>query len=149
MRHTSVFYRLLNDGALIRLPFQVRIGTITTAAGAGIVEPGQAIAVHSMALAEAFLTPRKAASLVALSQELLDAAGSAAETLISRSLRASVSEAVDSEFISIIMAGVSPISSTDVALADLRRFARRRRPDRAIQAVLAGRAQRRTPGCYH
>src|SRR5687767_2520749 len=28
LRHTSIFYRLLADGALIRLPFQVRVGSI-------------------------------------------------------------------------------------------------------------------------
>ena len=51
-----------------------------------MVQPGQAIAVHSMALAEAFLTPARRL-MVALTQELLDAGGSAAEALISRSAR--------------------------------------------------------------
>jgi HK97 family phage major capsid protein len=112
--------RLLADSALTRLPFDVVIGSIATAAGAAIVDRGAAIPVRSMSLSQATLARRKAAALVALSKELLDAGGSAAEGLLTRSLRASVSEAVDADFVAnIVMSGISATNSSTDALADL------------------------------
>jgi HK97 family phage major capsid protein len=120
LRHTSIFYRLLADSAMTRLPFDVVIGSIATAAGAAIVDRGEAIPVRSMALEQATLQRRKAAALVALTKELLDAGGTAAEGLLTRSLRASVSEAVDADFLTnVVLSGVSATNSTTDALADL------------------------------
>jgi Phage capsid family len=119
LRHGSIFYRMLADGGLIRLPFAVRVGSIINAAGASIVTPGAAIPVSRLDLEASNLERKKAAALLVLSRELLDS-GTAAESLISRSLRASVSLAVDSEFVTDIKTGGAVTNAaTANVLADL------------------------------
>jgi hypothetical protein len=99
LRTTSVFYRMLADNALVRLPFSVRIGRIASGATAEIVQAGESIPVTSLQLADGVtLERRKAAGLLVVTQELLDAGGTAVEGLISRNLRTSVGQAVDLDF---------------------------------------------------
>jgi HK97 family phage major capsid protein len=119
LKWSSAFYRLLADGALIRLPFRVRVGAIGTAAGAAVISPGAAIPISWMQLEGTTLDERKAAALCVLTEELLRAAGPASESLISRSLRATVGQAVDAEFVSIITEGVAPITGTTAPYDDL------------------------------
>jgi HK97 family phage major capsid protein len=118
LRWSSAFFRMYGDGALIRLPFRVRVGTIATAAGGGIVEGGAAIAVQKMALDTVTLDRQKAAGIVVLSRELLGS-DQAAEALITRSLRGSVSVAVDTEFVAILLAAATAGNATADPLADL------------------------------
>ena len=89
LRWSSAFYRLLADGALIRLPFRTRVGGIGTAAGASIVSPGAAIPISWMALSSAVLDEQKAAAMVALTDELLRAAPAAEALICARSAPAS------------------------------------------------------------
>jgi HK97 family phage major capsid protein len=110
---------MLNDGAMVRLPFEVRVGSIGVAAGASIVDMGEAIPVQRMSLSTQTLDRQKVGAIVVLSRELLDAS-SAAEGLITRSLRASVAAAVDGEFINMLLAGVTPTAASANPLADLR-----------------------------
>lgn len=117
-RHSSIFYRMLDDGAFVRVPFKVIIGQILTAAGAGVVEPGAAIAAQKMNAAQVGQLDRlKVGALVVLTEQLVNQA-TGAEALISRSLRASTSEAADALFLSQVPAAVQ--NSTGEPLADLR-----------------------------
>jgi hypothetical protein len=120
LSQSSAFYRMLADGGLVRLPFAVRVGSIGTGASAAIVKPGMAIPVSQMTLANVELERRKAAGIVALSNELLADGGAAAEALISRSLRVAVGTAVDAAFVTTLLDGVSGSGATPNAMTDLR-----------------------------
>ncbi len=51
LRNEIVFFALLNGG-MVKLPFRTMVGTIATAFGAGIVQPGFAIAVTKASLTQ-------------------------------------------------------------------------------------------------
>ena len=117
LRATSAFFRML-DGGMIRLPLRTRIGAIASGASADLVAPGAAIPVSTMQLAAATLPDIKVAAIFAASRELLEQPG--AEALLSRSLRASVSEAADQAFVDILALAASTSPSTGAPLGDLR-----------------------------
>jgi hypothetical protein len=118
LRWSSVFFRMLGDGGLIRLPFKVRVGSVITGVGAGIISAGQAIPVKRMDLESVELPRQKVGAIVSLTREVLDS-GTAAESLISRSLRSSVSLAVDAAVVSQLTTGAVSIAATSTPLADL------------------------------
>jgi HK97 family phage major capsid protein len=119
LRHESVFMAMLNGG-MIRLPFNTMTGSIATAFGASVVQPGMAIPVRKAGLTQGpELVVRKAAALVALSRELLQAGGSAAEALLSRSLRGETAKAVDAEALVILKAGAGTSAATANVETDL------------------------------
>jgi HK97 family phage major capsid protein len=118
LRHRSVFYSIVGD--VVRLPFNVRIGTVATGAGAAVVGPGQPIVTARMDFGNSSLERRKAGAIVVLSDQLIRAIG-VGERLIGQSLRDSVAEAVDQDVINnILLVGVTPTAATTAPLTDLR-----------------------------
>jgi HK97 family phage major capsid protein len=119
LRTSSAFYKMLDDNGFIKLPFNVRLGVVTSAAIGGTVVPGQAVRVQQMAMGNTELTRRAAGCILSLSNELLAAAGSAVDALLSRSLRGSVGLAVDAEMLTVLLSGASSTAATSAPLADL------------------------------
>lgn len=127
LRSRSVFFRLLRDGALVRVPLRTRLGVITADATGWVVGAGAAVPVSRMGLAAPTLDPVKAAAIAVLTDEMVASPGS--EGLITRALRGAVADAVDGQFLAMIVDGASPSSTPSAAssgntaaaaLADLR-----------------------------
>ncbi len=122
LRNSSVFYRLL-DGEMVRVPLQKRIGIATADASGFIVGEGNPVPVSRLDVTKAQLQPFKAAALIVMTEELLEATTS--EKHISRELRRGVTAAVDGKFFSEMVDGSTPtITSTgsdaDAVVLDLR-----------------------------
>jgi hypothetical protein len=119
LRHSSVFYRVYNDRAFVRVPFNSQLGAVFTGASASVVAPSAAIPVRRMDLAVASGLPSiKCAAIIAMTRELVD--GTDGESLVSRSLRGSVAQAVDQHFINqILISGVPATPSLGSPLSDL------------------------------
>lgn len=117
-RTTSAFYRILADGAFVRLPMNARVGLITSAASAGVVAEGKSIPVSKVVLGNVTLTPQKVGALVVVTDTLLLATGSE-QSVFNRELLSVISAAVDTAFVDKIDTGLTPITSSG-PLADLR-----------------------------
>jgi hypothetical protein len=119
LRSRSAFFRLLGDGSFSRVPMQTRVGISTTNATGWIVGAGKPVPLTRLNIAPGAMDPIKAASLMVVTEELLEAAGPAAEALFGRELRGAVADVVDREFFSIIGQGITPQTATANPLTDL------------------------------
>jgi hypothetical protein len=61
LRWSSIFFRMLSDNGIIRLPFEVRVGSIFAASGAAVITKGQAIPVSRMDIGAAELARQRPA----------------------------------------------------------------------------------------
>jgi hypothetical protein len=103
LRQSSAFYAMLNDA--VRLPFETYCGSISVGAAASAHHPGMAIPVTSLSLGTNNVLGRNAAAgIVVLTEELLQQ-GTSVESIITRSLQASVGDAIDSAFLTQVLAG--------------------------------------------
>ena len=123
LRSTSIFDRMLTDGALRRIPLQTRV-TSTTAAAIG-TETAQTYPkpVSSITLGQSALERRKASTILVLSEEVVGNMSPAALAFIDAELRAAVSAGMNAGILSTVAAGLTPTTSsgTDAAavLADV------------------------------
>ncbi len=127
MRTRSVFYRLLNDNAFLRVPLNKRVAITTAAATGWIIGEGKPVPLSRLSLANAMLTPVRAAALIVVTDELARDVSASGQTLFSRELKGAVSDAVDQKFFEIIIddttdAEVIPSTGDDIEaiLIDLR-----------------------------
>jgi hypothetical protein len=99
--------------AMKRIPLQTAtVGSIGTAAVAGISEERGVKVVSRLSLENSQLTPIKVAVIIALSKELLRAAPDEAQQLISRELIAACALASDRQFLAVATSGVTPFTSS-------------------------------------
>lgn len=117
LRGRSVFARLLADGA-VRLPLKTRTAVVTALASAWITGEGLPVPVSGMALAGSALQERKAAALVVVTNELLRSTAPAGRALVDASLKAAVSDALDSSFLDIVGDGIAPLPASGPTAAD-------------------------------
>jgi Phage capsid family len=105
------------------VPLHVTFGVTTADASAAVAGEGAAKRVSSISFGRGTLTARKAATLVAVSDDLLRFNSSVG--LIESSLRAGIADAVDSIFLSTLISGTTPIASAGAtaanAMNDIRR----------------------------
>lgn len=123
LRSTSIFDRMLTDGAMRRIPLQTRI-TSATAAAIG-TETAQTLPkpVSSITLGQSALERRKSSSILVLSEEVVGNMSPAALEFIDGELRAAVSSGMNTGILSTVAAGLTATGSsgTDAAavLADI------------------------------
>ena len=85
---------------------------VTTLGASGFtVNESVAKPISRLSLEGADLTPRKSLVILVLSRELLLMGGSGADNLIQRELAGAVASAVDTEFVSALTTGLTPIPS--------------------------------------
>jgi HK97 family phage major capsid protein len=117
----ACFDAVLVDSHIV--PLHVTFGVTTADASAAVAGEGAAKRVSSISFGRGTLTARKAATLVAVSEDLLRFNSSVG--LIESSLRAGVADAVDSIFLSTLISGTTPIASAGAtaanAMNDIRR----------------------------
>lgn len=119
-RNRSAFYRLLADGAFVRMPFYTPIGmVVATASGAAVAE-GAATPIGKVKLATMQLLPQKAVALIVCTAEMLRNVSAAGQTLFSRELLGAVSDAVDGAFFSQLVDTASPAIGSSSPLVDVR-----------------------------
>jgi hypothetical protein len=113
MRTTSAFYRILADRAFVAAPLNVRVGVTRTPSQvvAGTVDEAKAKPMAPLGMLTFILSPMKAAVLGAVTNELLDDISAEGQTHFANELKAAVAMAVDAKFLSLVSAGVTPITS--------------------------------------
>lgn len=120
LRSISVFDRMLADLAMRRVPLRTRLAVSSVAAVGAEVDEWEAVPVSSLAIAGPGLSPRKVMALIAVTNEVLDGAGSAGSALLARELRAGVASATDGAFLGgLVTSGTATIAGTASPLADL------------------------------
>jgi HK97 family phage major capsid protein len=110
----SAFDAVLADAHVA--PLHVRFSVVTSDATAAVANEGAAKRMSSISLGTGTLSARKAATLVAISEELLRF--NSAVGLIETSLRNGVAAAVDSIFLTALIAGTTPIASAGASAAN-------------------------------
>ena len=118
-RTSSAFFRIWNDAAFIRLPFNARVGLVTGTAVGSTVPEGKSVPVSKVVLGNVLLSPTRVAALCVVTDSLLFAIDAAGQSVFNRELLSVISSAVDAAFIADISAGITPTASTS-PLADLR-----------------------------
>lgn len=128
MSTASVFFRLLSDSVLVRLPLRTRVGVAAGAASAAVTAEGQAVPVCRVTIDNVTLDTVRAAGLLVVTKELVLDTGPAGQQLFNRSLRNALAEIVDHRFLEIVLgddtaaqAFASSGPEPEDALRDLRR----------------------------
>jgi HK97 family phage major capsid protein len=109
----AAFDAVLADSNIV--PLHVTFALTTADATAAAAGEGAAKRVSSISFGRGTLAARKAATLIAVSEELLRF--NSAVGLIENSLRAGIADAVDSIFLSTLISGTTPIASTGATAA--------------------------------
>jgi len=117
LRSAGAFDAMLTS--MVPVPLRTRVVVVTTSATGSVVAEGAAKSISSMALANAELEQQKAAALVAITTEMAQLGGAATLNLLRLELSGAVRLATDVEFLSILLAGVTPITATTNFLSDL------------------------------
>jgi hypothetical protein len=127
IRSRSVFFRLFNDNAFVRVPLNRRVAVTTAAASGWIIGEGKPVPLSRLSLANAMLVPIRAAALIVVSDELARDVSAAGQVLLGRELKGAVADAVDQKLFDIIVDEATDaeiIESTgdgvDAILTDLR-----------------------------
>jgi hypothetical protein len=98
-----------------QVPLHVRFSVVTSDATAAVAGEGSAKRISSISIGSGAVTARKAAVHVVASEELLRY--QSAVGLIETSLRAGVSDAVDSIFLLALIAGTTPVAASGTTAA--------------------------------
>lgn len=124
MSTSSVFYRLVNDGLVRKLPFHKRIGLATSSPTGAIVAEGAARPISRIVISSAMLQPIVVSSMLVTTKEML--LEPEAEGLFNRELKSVLGQAVDATFIEAILGDTGAVSipssgaDVDDAIADVR-----------------------------
>ena len=111
LRTTSVFFRLLADNALRRVPLRQRVGIISGGSTGWIIGEGEAARLSKMTLRNGVLEPVRAAAMTILTDELWRNVSTSGQLSLVRELKGSVALVVDAKFLELIFD-----SSTDGSL---------------------------------
>jgi HK97 family phage major capsid protein len=111
LAHVGVFDSML-AGGMIRVPLSTTVGAISVGASAYSIGEASAKQVSRLSLTNGQLEVLKSHCLLVLTNDLLRFAGPEAERLIARELTMATAQATDSQFISILSAGVTPGTSS-------------------------------------
>jgi hypothetical protein len=118
LRNVGVFDRMLNSG-MKRLPLQTRIVQTTSVVTATIVGQGSPKTISRLTLTGDQLDRIKASATIIMNDELVMAAtGIGAMGYLGRELQNGVALSTDTQFLSIITNGVSPIASSGITSLD-------------------------------
>jgi hypothetical protein len=120
---SSIFFRLIADGAFVRVPMHTRAAIVSGAATGYIVGEGLPVPVSKLQLRNQFLSELKAAALVVVSSELLSNLSAAGQILFNKELKSAVSKVVDAKFLSEMVDDSDTLvisSSGDDPMFDLR-----------------------------
>ena len=128
LRSTSVFFRLLNDNALRRVPLRQRVGIVSGGATGWIIGEGKPARLSKLMLRNGVLEPVRAAAMVVMTDELWRNVSTAGQTTFAKELKGAVGQVVDAKFLELIFEsstdGSETISSAgadnDDVLTDLR-----------------------------
>lgn len=121
LRNDSVFFSMLQAGALRKVPLNVRLGAITAGAKASIVAEGVSKPISKLTTSSlTMLAPQKATAIICITKEVVDSATAEAESVVAAELRAGVAAAVDAQFISAVKTGATVIAATASMGADLK-----------------------------
>jgi hypothetical protein len=125
LRTRSVFFRMLSDGAFVRVGLRTRLGIVIASATAALKPGGSAIALSKLELRNQLLEPLSAASMFVATDEILADISSAGQQLFVKELRAAVSDETDRVFFDAITDSSTPVvtssgTSATAAKNDLR-----------------------------
>ncbi|MGQ7793753.1 phage major capsid protein [Faunimonas sp. B44] len=128
LRNSSIFFGLLESGAMTRVPLRTRFSSTTARATAFVSGEGSATPISRLEIAGDLVDLQRAAGFIILSRELLESAGSAAEAFLSRELRRAMAAVVDEGLLNTIVdSGTAAFPSAgadaDAALEDIRGLA--------------------------
>jgi len=115
-----VFFRLVNDRAVKVVPLRTYVAVVTSGITALIVSEGAAKPVSQLQLANRTLVPRKVASSVVATAELLASAAPEAPSLFATALREGIAAEVDAAFFAMIDPGTGSIAGTSNPWDDIR-----------------------------
>jgi hypothetical protein len=106
----GAFDRLLSD--MKRVPLHTRVVMATSSITGAVVGEGQSAPVSSLTVDGATTDVFKAVAVVVASSELLRLGGGVGAQLFSKELRQAVSISTDSQFVSVLTAGLTPITAS-------------------------------------
>lgn len=111
LRGQNVYDTLLPS--MRKCPFLQAVSVITLAAVGAGVDEGNFKPVDSMEIGTSGpLVPRKNSALVVMTADLWRSISAEAQSMVNRSLSASVSAGTDAEFFAAILDGISPVASS-------------------------------------
>ena len=116
LRSVGAFDKLLP--AMLSAPPRTRIVLVTTGAVGSSVGEGATKTISSLSLSSSGLTERKAAATIIVSDELARHGGAEAAELFAAELRSAVAKVTDEVFVSVIVAGLSPIVSSGSSVSN-------------------------------
>ena len=102
LRSTSVFFRLLNDNALRRVPLRQRVGIVSGGATGWIIGEGKPARLSKLMLRNGVLEPVRAAAMVVMTDELWRNVSTAGQTTFAKELKGAVGQVVDAKFLELI-----------------------------------------------
>jgi HK97 family phage major capsid protein len=111
LRSTSVFDRLLADGAVRRVPLHTRIVVTSVGASAAIVASGASKPASRLSLISINVEERKATALVPVTEELMRSSVADAEANLAKEMRGAVSAATNAEFLAALIDSSTPTVS--------------------------------------
>jgi hypothetical protein len=103
LRTTSVFFRLVADNALRRVPLRQRVGIVSGSAAGWIVGEGKPVPLSKLTLKNGVLEPVRAAAQIVLTDELWRNVSTAGQLVVGRELKQSLGDAVDRTFVDLIV----------------------------------------------
>ena len=118
LRTVSAFDAMLSS--MTKIPLRTFVGISTLEVSGYVRGEGQAKTISQMQLAPQGLEPISVVAWVVLSKELATFSGPNGASLFDRELRAGVAAATDSKFVSVLTAGLSPITSSGSTVAAVR-----------------------------
>lgn len=123
LRTRSIFFRLWDSGLRL-VPLKTHLGIVSLGATGYIVGEGQPKPLSRLTLENPALPVRKAAAILVIGDQVAQDMSAAGQSLVVEELRGGVSDVVDEEFFSLIMASAPSTPSSgagsDAMAADLR-----------------------------
>ncbi|MEO3385112.1 phage major capsid protein [Mesorhizobium sp. CAU 1741] len=120
LARASVFYYLIEQGGMIRVPLEQRIGWTTATATAYVAREGAAVPVSRVAVDGTGIERQKVNGLLVLTEDMVRNMGVRGETLISRELRRALANTVDEAFLdAVVDSSTAPLDSTGNPAQDL------------------------------
>lgn len=118
LRNISAFDALLPS--MVKIPLRTFVGISSLEVTGYVRGEGQAKTISQLQLAAQGLDPISVVAWVVLSRELATFSGPNGGALFDRELRAGVAAATDSKFVSVLTAGLSPITSAGSSVTAVR-----------------------------
>lgn len=118
LANAGAFDRMLPD--MRKIPLRTRTGIVTASATGSIVGDGMMKPISTLSLSNDTLDPVKAVAIIAMTSDLARFAGPEGASLFASELRKAVAVATDTEFLALVLAGISPASSAGTTVANMR-----------------------------